>query len=601
MTALIKRIVQKHFASFGYFYSYLRYRIFVVLVFSILVGVLDGFGLAMFLPLLNLIADSGGGAASAEQMGNLSFILEIITGLGLELTLTVVLSVMLLFFLLKGGFKFLASYYNVVYQQYFIRRIRVSNILALSRFRYDLFVAADVGRIQNTMSGEVERVKVAYSTYMQMIQQTVMVMVYTVLAVLSNWQFALLVAVGGVFTNSIFRTLYKKTKLQSRKLTKNNHGFQGLIIQQVAFFKYLKATGLIRDYARQLIRKVHQIEASQRKIGILNGILGAAREPLLIGVVVAAILIQVKVLGGSLGLIILSILFFYRALGAIIQLQTSYNRFLSMSGSLENLTAFTRELRKGSEKQGMVEFDRFEDRIRLDQVSFAYGAEPILDNITLELNKDETLALVGESGSGKTTLVNILCGLLPPRQGNLYVDGTDIISLNLATFQRRIGYITQDPVIYNDTLFNNVSFWDEQTPENLRKFKEVLRKASMWDFVQRLPHREATVLGINGINLSGGQKQRLSIARELYKDIDILIMDEATSALDSETERSIQQSIDSLKGSLTMVIVAHRLSTIKNADRIALMENGEILSVLPFDELVEKEEKFRKMVLLQGI
>ncbi|MCB0511607.1 MAG: ATP-binding cassette domain-containing protein, partial [Bacteroidetes bacterium] len=161
--------------------------------------------------------------------------------------------------------------------------------------------------------------------------------------------------------------------------------------------------------------------------------------------------------------------------------------------------------------------------------------------------------------------------------------------------------ISQDPVVFNDSIFNNITFWDEPNDVNRKRFFNSIEQAAIADFILDLKDKEHTILGNNGINLSGGQKQRMSIARELYKNIDILILDEATSALDTQTEREIQMNIDKLKGSCTILIIAHRLSTIKNADIICLMENGEIIAKGNFSELIDKSAKFQKMVELQEI
>jgi subfamily B ATP-binding cassette protein MsbA len=154
-------------------------------------------------------------------------------------------------------------------------------------------------------------------------------------------------------------------------------------------------------------------------------------------------------------------------------------------------------------------------------------------------------------------------------------------------------------VIFSDTLYNNVTFWDEKTHDNLTKFHDALNKASLNHFFNQLEEKEETLLGQNGILVSGGQKQRISIARELYKNIDLLIMDEATSALDSESEKIIQENIDNLKGKITLVIVAHRLATIKNVDRIILLSNGEIVASDEFKNLVKNSPAFKRMVDLQ--
>jgi subfamily B ATP-binding cassette protein MsbA len=171
----------------------------------------------------------------------------------------------------------------------------------------------------------------------------------------------------------------------------------------------------------------------------------------------------------------------------------------------------------------------------------------------------------------------------------------------MSSFQKHIGYIAQEAVIFNDTIYNNVTFWAEPNSQHISKFNKAINQASLTDFIQTLEDKGNTYLGNSGINLSGGQRQRIAIARELYKDIEILIMDEATSALDSETEKSIQDSIDALKGKYTILLVAHRLSTIKNADQIVFMKKGKIENVGTFQDLLEQREDFKRMVELQEI
>ena len=176
-----------------------------------------------------------------------------------------------------------------------------------------------------------------------------------------------------------------------------------------------------------------------------------------------------------------------------------------------------------------------------------------------------------------------------------------MFSYDLNTYRKRIGYITQEPVIFDDTVYNNVTFWSEKTDQNEHRFWEALRKASIDEFIMDQPDGKETRLGNNGINLSGGQKQRVSIARELYKNVEFLFMDEATSALDSETEKMIQQNIDRLRGQYTILIIAHRLSTIKNADRVVVMSKGQIDRIGTYKELVANSDAFKRMVELQEL
>jgi subfamily B ATP-binding cassette protein MsbA len=298
--------------------------------------------------------------------------------------------------------------------------------------------------------------------------------------------------------------------------------------------------------------------------------------------------------------VFVSLLFFYRSLNSLMSLQEGWNKYLEVSGSLENIQSFQRELHAAAEPVGNQTFKTFDKVIKLENVSFGYSNKQILNKISFEIYKNETLAFVGESGSGKTTLVNVLCGLLPPDDGIIQVDNYLLKQLYLPSFQKRIGYITQEPVIFNDTLFNNISLWDEPTESNYQRYSDALRQASLHSLVDSLPVGADTLLGQNGINLSGGQRQRISIARELYKNIDILIMDEATSALDSETERDIQESIQALKGKYTILMVAHRLSTIKSADRIIIMKDGTIRGMGSYEDLIRSNHYFANVVTLQN-
>lgn len=596
---MLKPLIKKSFSNFYWFFTYLRYKIFVGITLSILVGILDGFGLTMFLPLLQMVSTDAG--ASLEGMGSFGFIVEFIEAIGFNLSLGVVFLFMLFFFVLKGMAKYASLVYRVMLQQELIKSIRLKVLLTLNKLNFKYFVTSDVGRIQNTMTGEVDRIQAAYINYFTAFEQIILVLVYMSFAFFVDFQFALLVCIGGVLTNFLYQIVYKYTKGASKKFTDESNVYQGNVIQHVANFKYLRATAMVETYTKRLEGVIKKIESSRRRIGILSSLLEATREPLLIGVVAAVIIIQVNVLQGSLGPILISLLFFYRALTALTGMQNAWNKFLGVSGSLDNMQDFQQTLMKNQEPTGEQPFVSLQQDIQLQQVSFSYGDAHILNDITLSIKKNQSIAFVGESGSGKTTLVNLICALLPPSNGEILVDGTSLQKLQRSAFQKRIGYITQEPVIFNDTIFNNVTFWAERTLENEQKCINALQKASVYQFVKEQPLGLETALGNNGINLSGGQKQRISIARELYKDIDILIMDEATSALDSETEKMIQKNIDALKGQYTILIVAHRLSTIKNADSIVLMDKGSIIEQDSYEGLVGRVPRFGKMVELQEV
>lgn len=590
------KFFNKYFSNIRYFYTQLGKRLFVAFSLSFGVALMDGLGLAMFIPLLQTV---DGGESNVEVLGNLSFLAKGLVYLGVPLNLIGVLGVILVFFVIKGVFKFLEGYYKTQLQYSFIKKLRFDLIDSLAGYEYGSFVKSDSGKVQNTISGEVNRVIMAYRSYFLTAQAGIMVIVYLGLAFSVNAQFTVLVIGGGLITNRVFKRIFDSTKKYSRKLSEEGHHFQGLLIQMAAFFKYLKATAGNQDYKEKLKSKVQNLENSQRRIGINNAVIDAIREPIIIVIVVVVILIEFFILGGSISIIILSLLFFYRALSYVISFQGHWNNFLANYGALENIQEFSNELHGKQETISGKEFQEFNDNIKFDKVHFGYEGKKVLKNISFSIQKNQTVALIGESGSGKSTIMNLLTGIITPQNGQLLFDGESIEKFNVLSLRKKIGYITQEPVIFDDTIYNNVTFWAENSPKNELRFWNALEQASIADFVRNLPEREHSRMGSNGILVSGGQKQRISIARELYKEVELMLMDEATSSLDSDTEKSIQENIELLKGKYTIVIIAHRLATIKNSDKIILVSNGEIVDADHFNGLMESSPIFKKMVMLQ--
>jgi ABC-type multidrug transport system fused ATPase/permease subunit len=582
-----------------HYYEILGYRIFLALTLSLIVGILDGIGLSMFLPLLQMI--SGEENFEKDSMGGLMFIVDFFENKGIIFNLNFVLFLILFFFLFKGIFRFIEAYYNVLIQQFYIKKLRYQSVNKLATLKYEAFINIDPGKVQNTLGGEMNRISQGFKSYFLTIQSIILVLVYLFLAFLTNPQFAILVSIGGGVSNFLYKSLNKKTKQISRKISQGGNILQGFLLQIVDFYKYLKATSFIDKYKERVLRSIDYIESSNKKIGLYNSILTASREPIVIVVVVIVILLQVKVLNESLGGIVLSLLFFYRSLNSLVLVQNHWNIFLNMTGSIENFNTLINNFEENQDEiVDSLDF-KFSESIELKNINFNYGSSKILNGINLKIEKNKTYAFIGESGSGKTTLVNLIVGLIKSNSGQFFIDNTSIYSIDIKKLQQKVGYITQDPVIFSDSIYNNITLWAPLTKENLKKFEDVLKKASIFDFVQTLEEKENTILGNNGIQLSGGQRQRISIARELFKEIEILIMDEATSALDSETERIIQSNIDQLKGEYTILIVAHRLSTIKNSDCVILMDKGKILDQGEFKELALRVPKFRKMIELQEI
>lgn len=595
----LKKKISGNFKYFSYFFYYLRYKIFLLIFLSLLVGVLDGFGLALFIPLVEVAIDPQK-SSGANSLGEFDFLLEFLKGFGIEITISNILLFMTFLFLLKGVFKFLDSYYKVSLQISFVKKLRFQMLEGLGNVSYQHFAGLDAGRIQNTLSGEVYKVTGAFISYFNTLQHAVLLLVYTGLAFVSDWKFALLVSLGGYLSNLIFKILFKKTEFASITISEKGHLFQSFLIQAVQHFKYLKATSYFSKYQKKLIYQIHEIENLQKRIGLYNSLLNGLREPLILIIVVFVIVVQISFLGGTVSSILLSLMFFYRALNYVISIQSSWQMFISQFGGIVATTEMIGMFDSGKEEKRSNPIISNLGIIKLKEVGFQFrdGSE-ILRNISFEIKSKEAIAFVGPSGSGKTTLVNLIVGLLEPTSGSLLIDGVERSKLDLSFFRSKIGYITQEPVIFNDTVFNNVTFWAEKSPLNIEKFKYAIELANLSEFVGQLEQKEDTPLGDNGVRASGGQKQRISIARELFKQVEIIVFDEATSALDSDSEKVIQDNINSLQGKYTIILIAHRLSTIKNVNMIYLIDGGNIKASGDFEQLFSSDPNFRRMVQLQ--
>ena len=259
------------------------------------------------------------------------------------------------------------------------------------------------------------------------------------------------------------------------------------------------------------------------------------------------------------------------------------------------------EYKRAKEHLGQEELLQTPERLTLSGVTFTYptGEQPAVSGVSLSITMGERVGLVGESGSGKSTLVDIILGLLEPQEGSIKVDSQDLVDV-LAAWRNRVGYVPQEVSLFDGSVAENVALtWRGEIDRD--KVIDCLKKAQLWDAIQKRPGGLDASVGERGMGFSGGQRQRLGIARALYSDPYILIMDEATSALDTKTEAEVAKAISRLHGDVTVISVAHRLSTVKDADQLFFMEDGLVLASGTFDEVVERVPTFRQQAALAGL
>ena len=585
---------------FSYFKNIAGRHMYGYILVNLLVGLLDGLGLAMFIPLLGIA--SGINANTGDENSDvINFIVNLFDSVGVNLNLVNALLFMVVVFSIKGVFYYLRNVYFIKIRVKSVSLLRLNLIKSLNELSYSGFTKLEAGRIQNTMVGELGKVIGALMSFFVYLQHIIMLATYIFLAFIANWQFAILVAIGGSLSNLFYKYINNYTKEKATLLSSKGNSFNAILIQILHNFKYLKATNHYQLFSKKLINNIHEQEKINLGVGKISSIGESLREPFTIVIITGVIIVQTSYLGESFSSILLSLLLFYRALGHLVSMQNSWNTFLANSSGIDSFETLLSDFKHYQEPLHYQEKIEHIDDISIKNISLSFRGKKAIDNISFSIKKNSSVAFVGESGAGKTTLANIISGLQTPDDGEIIIEGKSLYKTNLNFFRNHLGYITQEAVIFNDSIFNNVTFWQEKSEENEEKFRQTIEKVSLSEFLNELPEKENTQLGNNGILISGGQKQRISIARELYKDVELLILDEATSALDTETERHIKNNIDLLQGQTTLIIIAHRLSTIKNVDIIYLLDKGKIIASGNFDSLIKSSEKFRKMVELQEL
>ena len=251
-----------------------------------------------------------------------------------------------------------------------------------------------------------------------------------------------------------------------------------------------------------------------------------------------------------------------------------------------------------TDKENAIKKEDFNQKISIENINFGYGEENILKNFSLEIPKGKTVALVGQSGSGKSTIANLLTRFYDVQEGTIKIDGTDIKDMTLTSLRDLMGLVTQDSILFNDSIKNNILLGKPNATDE--EIISALKIANAYEFVSALPNGIETNIGDAGGTLSGGQKQRLSIARAVLKNPPIMILDEATSALDTESEKFVQIALENMMQNRTSVVIAHRLSTIQKADKIVVMQKGEIVEQGTHDELLALNGTYSKLVMMQS-
>jgi len=579
-------------------YGYLGKKFFVLILIFFSQGITECFGVSMLLPILNMAT------TNEAQDSYTQAIYHFLEYVGIEVSVFSLLVILSLAFLLKGVFKFFQNFLNSYIKLSLTKDIRIGFCHKFRSMKYDLYSNLSIGYMNNLVTTETARAVGALNRYTLLIGSIVLMFIYIFFAFSINWKITILSLAICACLFAMLRGLSRLSRKYSIFESETNSKIQSLLIQAIYNFKYIKATNSFIQLYKQFFKRINENYLCQFKNAILMAIPISIVEPITIFFLSILVYYYVGYLGKSVAEVMVLLLLFYKAFTYIFRFQLDWQKFNGSLGGLEMVIKANQILNNNVEKIGSRRINTFNKAIELRSVNIGYGPKQVLFDVNLVIKKNKSTGIVGESGAGKTTLFDIITGLLTPQSGKISIDGIDYSVLELSSLRNMIGYVTQDPIIFNDTIANNISLWECDNQEDVCKklIKDAAVLANCDKFINEAEMGHETIIGDKGVKLSGGQCQRIAIARELFKEPEIMIFDEATSSLDTESEQLIQQSINSLKGERTIVIIAHRLSTVRNCDYIYVLKEGRIVEEGSFDELYrDTNSRFYSMCLSQNL
>lgn len=509
---------------------------------------------------------------------------------------------------LLTGFKcltaWLANYFMVPIRTGVLRDLRAQLYKKVVSLPIGFFTEERKGDVMSRMTNDVNEVEASIMSTLDMLfKDPIMILVYLITLFTISWQLTLFVLVLLPIAGLLIGRIGRSLKRASSKGQEQNAEILTQIDETLGGLRVVKAFNAEGKLTDRFLNLINATRATFNRINRRYYLAHPVSE--FFGTALIAILLW---FGGTLILgdyssidaatFIYYLVIFYSIIGPAKDLSKATYGIRRGMASLERIDEILKVESTIRNIDNPVKVSDFQSVIRYEDVSFSYQADrPVLQHINLDIHKGQTIALVGQSGSGKTTLADLLPRFYDPTAGRITIDGVDIKNLKTFDLRALMGNVNQEAILFNDTFYNNITFGVESA--TMEEVRQAARIANADDFIMATPDQYQTTIGDRGSRLSGGQRQRISIARAILKNPPILILDEATSALDTESEKLVQEALENLMKDRTTLVVAHRLSTIRNADLICVLHEGQIVEQGTHDQLMALSGYYRRLIEMQ--
>lgn len=582
------------------------------IVFNILYAIFSALAFVSFIPMLDVLFKQTEDVYIEPEYSGISNIREYLEDYfnyyisrqletDISSTLILVVGIVIFFFLMKNLFNYLALYNITFVKNGLLKNLRGKLYSRVISMPISYFLNKKKGDLMSRITADILEIQTSYLSILELMVREPLTILFTLIVMFTiSPELTLFVILFIPISGFIISIIGKKLRKDSKEVQQQQSNFLSMIDETISGQKVIKSF-LSESFFNQKFNSINEkLYKFSNKVINRKNLAGPFSE--------------------FMGILVIGVLLWFGGKMVLIDETISGTTFIVFMGLAYNILTPAKNLSKSfySIKKGnaaaervfeIIEFkpdndsnrdqllETFKDKIEFKNVDFSYGQSKILDKISFTIKKGQSVALVGSSGSGKTTIANLLNGFYNSDSGSISIDGMEISSITRESLYKKISIVTQESILFNDTIMNNIRIGDLDSVDG--DIINAAKEANAHEFILEQSEKYDTNIGDYGGKLSGGQKQRLTIARAMLKSPSILILDEATSSLDSESEKKIQDAIDKLMVDKTSLIIAHKFSTIKKCDKIILIDKGRILAEGTHDELINSNSSYKNMNELQ--
>ncbi|MEJ2585200.1 MAG: ABC transporter ATP-binding protein [Robiginitalea sp.] len=604
-----------------YFRKILRFALpyrkfgFLNIFFNILYALFSALSFAALIPMLDVLFQQtepitqkpvyeGIGQLEPYVKGMLYYQVNAVAGEDRMKALMLVISLVLVLFLLKNVFNYLAMYFITFLRNGILKDLRNAIYKKIVTLPVSFYSEKKKGDVIARITSDVLEIQHSFLSILELIVREPLTILFTIAVMFFiSVKLTLFVFIFIPLAGMIISRIGKSLKRKSDRVQAEQGAFLSIVEETLGGLRVIKAFNAENRFIK-LFRN-----STERFFHFSNSLLN--RQNL------------ASPTGEFLGILVIGVLLWFGGRMVLVEQTLDASSFIAYMGLAYNILTPAKAISKAiyGVRKGNAAAERvlqiletenplkdpasgktkedFNEVLQLENISFRYEKEPVLTNFSLRVPKGKTVALVGQSGSGKSTIANLVTRFYDVNAGRISLDGVDIRDITKASLRGLMGLVTQDSILFNDTVRNNILIGREDAGQE--EIEAAAQVANAHDFIMQLPQGYDTNIGDGGNKLSGGQKQRLSIARAVLKNPPIMILDEATSALDTESERLVQEALENMMRNRTSLVIAHRLSTIQNADNIVVLQKGEIVEQGTHEELIRQGGVYRKLVEMQQL